>query len=313
MSAPTPVLCAALAAAGLAGAVSLQVVRERAYPDVASPVDEVYFTNGEGVGRLALSFKSVLADAYWIRAIQYFAATRLNGRPIPRQDLLYPLLDITTTLDPAFNIAYRFGAIFLAEGADRGLARPDQAVRLLDKGFAANPHRWQYLYDKAFVYYWTFRDPKQAAYWFGEAGRVPGSPEWLPGLAGYMLAQGGDRRSSRFLFQQILETAEHEYMRDTARWRLGQLDTLDVIDQVNAALDRYAQATGERARSWTPVIQRGWLRGVPLDPGGTPLALDPATGRATADPASKFFPLPDEPPPAVRPVMPPAAGDGPPA
>ena len=29
--------------------------------------------------------------------------------------LLYPLLDITTTLDPRFNIAYRFGAIFLAE------------------------------------------------------------------------------------------------------------------------------------------------------------------------------------------------------
>ena len=28
--------------------------------------------------------------------------------------LLYPMLDITTTLDPRFSIAYRFGSIFLA-------------------------------------------------------------------------------------------------------------------------------------------------------------------------------------------------------
>jgi hypothetical protein len=295
-----PAALALVVAAGLAGAVSLQAARERIYPQIASPVDEIYFTSGEGVGRLALSFKSVLADVYWIRAIQYFAATRLKGRPAPREDLLYPLLDITTTLDPAFNIAYRFGAIFLCEGRQRGLARPELAVTLLDKGFAANPHKWQYVYDKAFVYYWTIRDPKQAAHWFAEAAKVPRSPEWLPGLAGYMLAQGGDRQSSRFLFQQIYQTAEHEYMRATAEWRLGQLDTLDLLEQVNAVLDRHAQAAGARARSWTPLISGGWLRGVPVDPGGTALVIDAATGRATVDISSKYFPLPDEPPPAIR-------------
>ena len=288
--------------AGLACAISLQVARERWYPAVASPVDEVYFTSGEGVGRLALSFKSVLADVYWIRAIQYFAATRLKGQAAPRQDLLYPLLEVATTLDPAFNIAYRFGAVFLAEGRLRGLSHPDLAVKLLDKGFANNPHKWQYLYDKAFVYYWTYRDARTAAHWFAEAGKVPRSPEWLPGLAGYMLAQGGDRRSSRFLFQQILQTGEHEYMKKTAQWRLEQLDALDLIDQLNVALERYAQATGSRATSWEPLLARGWLRGVPVDAGGKPFIIDPSTGRATVDPESTYFPLPDEPPPAVRPV-----------
>ena len=138
---------------------------------------------------------------------------------------------------------------------------------------------------------------------------MPGSAEWLPGLAAYMLAQGGDRRSSRFLFQQLLQTAEHEYMKRTAQWRLGQLDVLDLIDQVNPALDRYAHTTGSRATAWEPLIAGGWLRGVPVDPDGLPLVIDPSTGRAAVNPTSTFFPLPDEPPPAVRPVP---AGEGPP-
>lgn len=300
-----------LIVAGVAGAISLQVARERWYPEVASPVDEVYFTSGDGVGRLALSFKSVLADVYWIRAIQYFAATRLKGAPAPASDLLFPLLDIATTLDPAFNIAYRFGAIFLAEGRDRGLSHPELAIKLLDKGFASNPHKWQYLYDKAFVYYWTYRDAGTAAHWFAEAGKVPGSAEWLPGLAAYMLAQGGDRRSSRFLFQQILQTAEHEYMKKTAQWRLGQLDVLDLIDQINPVLERYAETTGSGATGWQPLVSGGWLPGVPVDPDGLPLILAPGGLRAALDPRSTFYPLPDEPPPAVRPV--PAGRATPPA
>ncbi len=306
MTSRSPVAMA-LIVVGLAGAIGLQVARERWYPAVASPVDEVYFTSGDGVGRVALSFKSVLADVYWIRAIQYFAATRLKGAPAPRSDLLYPLLDIATTLDPAFNIAYRFGAIFLAEGRDRGLSHPELAITLLDKGFANNPRKWHYLYDKAFVYYWTYRDARTAAHWFAQAGKVPGSAEWLPGLAAYMLAQGGDRRSSRFLFQQILQTAEHEYMRTTAQWRLGQLDVLDLIDQVNPVLDRYGYTTGSRATKWEPLIAGGWIRGVPVDPDGLPLIVDPSTGRAAVDPTSTFFPLPDEPPPAVRPAPRPGA------
>ena len=305
-----PGLLAALVVTGLVASVGLQVARERQYAAVGSPIHELYFTSGDSVGTLALSFRSVLADVYWIRAIQYFAATRLEQEPPGPTDLLYPLLDITTTLDPRFTIAYRFGAIFLAEGLNTGLGRPALSIKLLDKGFARNPDKWEYLYDKAFVYYWSLRNPHEAAHWFDEAAKVPGSADWLPGLAGYMLAQGGDRRSSRFLFQQILRTAEHQYMRTTAEWRLGQLDTLDILDQLNAMLDRQAQLTGSRASSWQPLIDRGWLRTVPTDPAGKALIIEPS-GRATVDPTSKYYPLPDEPPPFSRPLPPGAPSPAP--
>ena len=106
--------------------------------------------------------------------------------------------------------------MFLAEGYPSGPGRPDLAVELLDKGFANNPTKWQYLYDKAFVVLLVAEDYRQAAHWFSEAAKVPGSPAWMPGLAAFMLGQGGDRRSSRFLWQQMRDTAEQQYMRDNA-------------------------------------------------------------------------------------------------
>ena len=110
---------------------------------------------------------------YWIRAIQYYGGTkrRLQAQArvpepppmlaAPTSDdysLLYPLLDITTTLDPRFTIAYRFGAVFLAEAYPRGPGRPDLAIALLEKGLRAQPDKWEYMQDIGFVHYWYVHD-----------------------------------------------------------------------------------------------------------------------------------------------------------
>jgi hypothetical protein len=292
--------CMALIVVGLAAAISLQAARDRWYPTIASPVDELYFTNGDAVGRLALSYKSLLSDIYWIRAVQYFGSTRIEARSgaarkapaTARYDLLYPLLDVTTSLDPSFNIAYRFGSIFLAEEYPLGPGRPELAIKLLDKGFAANPHKWQYVYDKAFVYSWALHDDKQAAHWFNEAAKVPGSPEWMPGMAAFMLEQGGDRRRSRMLWQQIHDSAEHEYVRDNAAFHLHQLDAVDAADQLTALVRRYEAETGAPVRSFEPLVSRGILPGIPTDLDGAPFVIDPGTGRVDLDARSRFYPLP---------------------
>jgi tetratricopeptide (TPR) repeat protein len=295
---------AVLVAVCLTSAIALQVARDARYPNVASPVDELYFTSGDSIGRMSLSFKPLLADLYWIRAVQYFGGTRIAaeqarypGREAPAShyDLLYPLLDVTTTLDPQFNIAYRFGSIFLAEGYPNGPGQPELAIKLLDKGFAANPTKWQYVYDKAFVYYWSVKDYQQSAHWFSEAARIKGSPSWMPGLAAFMLGQGGDRRSSRFLWQQIHDTAEQQYMRDNATFHLTQLDLADLADRLSALLDRYRAQTGLHPMDFEPLVRAGWLRAVPTDVEGVGFVIDPQTGRATLRRPSRYAPLPEEP------------------
>src|SRR5947207_8537740 len=144
----------ALAGALLAGAIQVQAARERQYP--APPVDEdaVYVTSGSALRRLSGAYNVLAADVYWIRAIQYYGAAkrRLAGQPLAPEpppmlaavesteySQLYTLLDITTTLDPLFDIAYRFGSVFLAESYPAGAGRIAFAVKLLDKGFRARP------------------------------------------------------------------------------------------------------------------------------------------------------------------------------
>jgi hypothetical protein len=276
-------------------AVGLQYAREHHVSPAPQGEEILYLQSGPAVSRLALGYKALLADVYWIRAVQYFGGQKLRERARLKHDLLYPLLDITTTLDPYFNIAYRFGSIFLAEGAPRPPGRPDLAVNLLEKGFSTNPAKWQYLYDAAFIYYWYERDYQMASQWFTRASKVPGAPAWMPGLAAMTRVRGGDRQGARFLWQQIFQNAEAGYMRDSARRSLVQLDIMDELDRLNAALARVSAETGRPVTSWDPLAARGWLRrNPPLDPGGTPYVIDPGTGRATVSGESQFYPLPED-------------------
>lgn len=294
----------AAAALCLAGAMAVQYGRERWYPPSPAGEDVLYVPSGRALSRMALGYDALLADIYWIRSVQYFGGQTLASRARLKHDLLYPLLDITTTLDPYFNIAYRFGSIFVAEGAPNP-GRPDLAVALLEKGMQAVPERWQYPYDIAFIHYWWRRDYRAASEWFKRASQVPGSPEWMPGMAALTAVRGGDRAGARFLWRQIYDGAEQEYMRKTAEHRLVQLDILDELDRLDRALERASAESGARATSWEALARRGWLRRVPpTDPSGTPYVIDPQTGRATVDRRSPYYPLPTDSPPAEAPAAP---------
>jgi tetratricopeptide (TPR) repeat protein len=284
-----------LAVAALASAVTLQVDRDRRYPRDGRDTERIlYVRSGTALKRLTLGFNALAADVYWIRALQHYGGDRLVKPPSKlKYQLLYPLLDITTTLDPYFNIAYRFGAIFLSEGYPGGPGRPDQSVALLRKGLAAMPHRWQYYHDIGFVYYWHLHDYKEAAEWFQRAAAQPGAPNWLSPLAAAMLTQGQDRTSARFLWQQIAKS-EEQWLRRSAERALVQLDVLDQIDQLDAAIRRVPLPRGE-PYSWAAFARRGLLRGIPTDPTGTPYDLDPQTGRVTVSPRSSLYPMPEEP------------------
>src|SRR5919198_3145516 len=211
-------------------AARLQAARERSFPLPEIQDDSLYIDSPPALKCVTVSPNTLAADVYWIRAIQYYGGTKLrlgsqSAGPEPpaaiaadRTDYnnLYKLLDLTTSLDPRFDIAYRFGAVFLAEGYPNGPGRPDLAIRLLEKGLRERPDRWQYMQDIGFVYYWYYRDYRAAAKWFDKASEVPGAPNWLKPLAATTLAQGGDRRSSRVMWLAILQSADVDWLKQQA-------------------------------------------------------------------------------------------------
>lgn len=280
---------AVLALVGAAAAVL--DARDRRAPLPVSQERLMYLRSGRTADRLFLTFDALAADVYWMRALQHYGRDRKSPRVDGRFELLQPLLDLTTTLDPHFNIAYRFGAIFLSMDAPNGPARPDLAIELLAKGLAQRPDRWQYAHDIGFVHYWHTGDFAQAAGWFERASKMPGAPDWIRQVAAVTLVEGGDRSGARQILTELVG-AEESYIRAAAERSLAQLQALDAIDALGGVVDRYLAATGELPRGWQDLVRLRYLPGIPVDQTGVPFAYDAGSGVVTIGAQSDLRPLP---------------------
>lgn len=277
----------------LAAAIGVQVVRDRGWAPYEPESSVLWIRSGEAAKRLALGFDTLAADVYWIRAVLYYGGHR---RDETRRafDELFPLLDLVTSLDPQFKVAYRFGALFLSEPPPGGPGRPDQAIQLLERAVERDGD-WEYYEDIGFVHYWWKHDYVSAAEWFKKAAARPGAPNWLMQLSATTLAVGGSRESSRQLWTELLNNADASYIQDQARHRLRQLDAMDAIDQLAASLQRFKDREQRMPRTWQELVTAERLPGIPVDPAGVPLVVDTVTGRVDISKQSPLWPLPTEP------------------
>ena len=244
--------------------------------------DSLYLRRATALRRLAGAYSALAADVYWIRAIQYYGGTkqRLDAirrrrraaaarRRSPADDypLLYPLLDLTTTLDPRFNIAYRFGAVFLAEAVSRAApAGPIWRSRCSRRDCATRPDKWEYMEDIGFVHYWYRHDYHAAADWFEKASDVPGAPV-VAALAGGDDARAG--RRSAVVARDVGGDSAVGGNRLAAQGRRAP-----AAAAARARRDRRAAARCRRLRAphgrsrptGRRSSARGVLRGIPLDP-----------------------------------------------
>jgi hypothetical protein len=296
---PNRLLYAGIAAL-MAVSVGVQVVRDRGWAPYSPPNPTLWLQSGAFADKLFLGYKNLVADVYWMRAVVYYGGKRReaadrqeSGAPANTSfDSLYPLLDLVTTLDPRFKVAYRFGAIFLTEAYPAGPGRPDLAIALLQRGIERDAARWEYMEDIGFVYYWWVKDFTKAAEWFKRAGEQQGAPSWLAPLAATTLAQGGDRQASRFLWTQMLQTTDIEWIKNNANIRLKQLDAMDLIDELNRRVAIYVASQQRPPADWREFAAATGIRGVPVDPTGVPFVLDERTGTVDIDPKSSLWPLP---------------------
>ena len=257
---------------------------DQAFSTQGNSGEFLYLPEGTSLRRLCLGHEGLLADIYWTRAVQYFGRKRIDQSP--QFDLLGPLLRITTDLDPHLLIAYRFGAIFLAERPPRGAGKPDEALQLLRKGIVANPGYWRFWHDLGFIYYWDLKDYEAAARVYRAGSERPGAQQWMKVMAAAVATEGGAYNTSQLLWSQIYREAENEQIRRNAEEHLAAFKAQNDLGQLNLLLEDFVRREGRPASSWRDLTALGMLREVPRDPSGSPYRIG-RDARAQLGPESK--------------------------
>jgi len=268
-----------VAAAVLVCALAAQalVVRRLDRIRQGAPLEEMLYIGSSRLLRgLSLGFRGLMADIYWTRVVQYYGAKR-RVRSV-NFSLVYPLLEITTDLDPHLLVAYEAGSIFVSQQPPNGAGQPDLAVQLLEKGIRNNPGQWRLYFDLGFVNYMDRSDPAAAAKAFLEGSKVPGAKWWMKVTAAAMQSKASDPATARMLWQQMYETSSDKRVRETARMHIVSLEVDEIVPRLEERVEAYRSQTGRYPANWDEMVQAGYLRGVPMDPTGKPYQLA-ASGR----------------------------------
>ncbi len=243
------------------------VDRERAVLEKQESL--LYLSSGKMVKRLSLGYDGLLACLYWTRAVQHYGSERFG---LQRYNLLYELLDITTTLDPDLHLAYRYGAVLLSAIPPQGPGRPDQAIQLLQKGIQ-HEERWEYWFDLGFVYYLKLEDYERAAEAFEHGGKLPRAPVSLRMMGPKIRSEGSSRQTAMFIWQQLYESTDDPAIRAAALLNFKGLRADGEIEALEKLVAQFRERTGRVPAAWQDLIQAGSLQGIPTDPSGHPYVL----------------------------------------
>jgi hypothetical protein len=247
----------------------------------------LYFPSGERVKLLWSGFEGLGGDIYWLRTIQYYGGQRAFAQE-KRYDLLAPLLDITATLAPRFDIVYKYGAIFLAEPNPLGADDPEGAIALMERGVAANPESWRMRQHLAYCTYLYHGDLRAASTILQDAAKLPGAPFWLETLAAQFLA-GEERAAARAMWIDLFQRAETETVKLIARTNLKRLDAMDAMDALRDRVDEYRRLKGRLPQTLDELRAAGLVPAVPNDPTNVPFDYDPSTGTVSIGRASALW------------------------
>lgn len=264
----------------------------------ATVVDEQLYLTGTTVRRVCLGFNGLAADWYWMRSLQYVGGKLLNAHQGIGLDnlsalnlkLLASLLDAATTLDPEFTEPYEYAGIILP-----GVNVAD-AIRIINKGIAANPSAWR-LYQHLGYIYWQQKNFSAAADAYGRGAMIPGAPPWMQAMKAKMLGEGGSPDTAREIYVHMYQEAGDDQVKEMARRHLMRLDSVNEREGLRKILAAYRSRSGRCPTSWKdfePVFRTLRLRldasGAPLDPAGTPYVLNLAKCEVELDPKSEVPP-----------------------
>lgn len=224
---------------------------------------------------VSLGFDALLADYYWLRAVQRVGGTR--GDASRHAEELGHLVDLVTTLDPWVGHPYRFAAIWMTD-------RPESvrhANRLLERGIGFHPADWRNRFYLGFNHFFYLGEHARAAQVLESAIDLEGSPLYLDRLAARLRADSdGLETAARFLTSLSAQSPD-ERTREHYRDALREIETERRARLLDRARRHYRERTGRDIRRVRDLVEGpdAVLERLPEEPNGAEWTVDAETGR----------------------------------
>jgi tetratricopeptide (TPR) repeat protein len=231
----------------------------------------LYISSPKLLKRLCLGYDGLLADIYWTRTVQYFGGMHSQGGGTYK--LLWPLLNITTQLDPHLIPAYQFGGTFLLAKPPEGAGDPGKAIELVQYGTQTNPDDWHLYYDLAFIYY-DQKDYRNAAEAFLRGSQLPNTHPFLKIMAAQMAQHGGDLKTARMMWSATYQTTQDKMIQANAAAHLRAIQVNEDVTALEHLVQAYRDRTGHFPLTFSEMVASGLIRGIPLNPLRHPYRLE---------------------------------------
>jgi hypothetical protein len=223
----------------------------------------------------SLGFDALVADYYWIQAVQVVGASA--GDPSEHGPLLGRLIDVVTKLDPWVGHPYRFAAIWMVDTV--------QSIRfaneILQRGIAYHPLDWRNRFYLGFNQFYFLDDHAAAIATLEPAVGLPGAPRYLARLVARLRLDTDGLEASALFLQELVRSAPDGYAAAEYEKSLDEVETERRARVLDAARQEYGRRHGRDIARVEDLIAGAApvLRRLPPEPNGWEWTLDPETGR----------------------------------
>lgn len=198
----------------------------------------------------SMGFDALLADYYWLQAIQVAGSHDTIGEDAAGH--LGKLIDVVTTVNPHVGHPYRFAAVWMTHSYEQ----VQDANRLLERAIEYHAEDWRNYFYLGFNQFYYLGDFEGAAATLELAAGLPGSPIYLSRLVARLKSERGDIELAEVFLRELLESTIDEG--EIAKLESG-LDEIE-IEQKARHLDRarsaYHELSGRDIR-WVGDLIRG--------------------------------------------------------
>lgn len=178
----------------------------------------IFVVRADIASHLVFGFSMVAADFVWLRLIQDFDFK--EDPHLVNKGWAFQMLDLVTTLDPRYLIAYQMGPTVLSV-----LVHDVEGASILfERAVEHYPQEWPISYRAGYHFLYEVQDCTKAAHFFQKAVSN-GAPPWISSLAARLYDKSGQYEIAKSVLTESLRkfqgTAYEKYLKK----RLADLES----------------------------------------------------------------------------------------